>query len=69
MENTKKVRDLVKPQAVNQNYAGTTEQQNLVVPYCSSGYSTSSSGSSCKSGYSSNLWCTSNPNEGDEILF
>ena len=65
----KKVRDLIKPQSPNQAYAGTSEFQNLVIPYCASNYSTNSSGSSCGSGYSDNLWCTSSPTEGDEILF
>ncbi|HMI60057.1 MAG TPA: hypothetical protein VK518_04090 [Puia sp.] len=73
MQTEKKVRDLIKPQRVDQNqFAGESKVQNqsLVVPYCGSGYTTWSDGTvSCASGYSSNLWCTSKPTEGDDLLF
>lgn len=73
MQAEKKFRDLIKPQRVDQEdltVEGKLLKQNLVVPYCASGYSTDGNGGvSCASGYSTNLWCTSKPTEGDDLLF
>jgi len=73
MQSGKKFRDLIKPQRVDQDdLSGDSSvlNQSLVVPYCSSGYSSTGGNSiSCASGYSSNIWCTSKPDEGDDLLF
>ncbi|QJB32209.1 hypothetical protein HF329_13090 [Chitinophaga oryzae] len=65
----KKVRDLIKPQRPELTLKGSSEYRNLVVPYCSSGYSKTSSGVTCSSGYSDNLWCNNKPADNDEVLF
>ena len=72
MEDVKRVRDLIKPQRVDQNdlngNAGSPDG-SLAVPYCASGYSTSGGTSTCASGYSQNYWCISKPSEENEVLF
>lgn len=65
----KKVRDLIKPQRIDLTLVGSNEYRNLVIPYCDKGYSNTSSGRTCESGYSSNAWCVTSPTEGDEVLF
>jgi hypothetical protein len=73
MENVRRLRDLIKPQRIDQNglTGGSASNDSLVVPYCSSGYSKDASGSvHCASGYSTNLWCVSKPSkDDDEVLF
>jgi len=64
MKKINKNRELIKPQLFDQNELN----DDLVTPYCSSGYSTSSSGTSCDSGYSCGIWSVSSPNETDDIL-
>jgi hypothetical protein len=65
MKNEKKVRELIKPQKFDQK----AFNESLAVPYCGSGYTTTGDSTSCSSGYSSNMWCTSSPTEEDEVLF
>jgi len=69
MENQKTLRSLIKPQRIDQHELNTNANNSLVVPYCSSGYSTGTSGTSCSSGYSSNAWCVSSPAPDDDVLF
>ena len=70
MNEQKKVRELIKPQRVDQNEFNGGLNQSLVVPYCASGYSSNPDGSSkCASGYSSNPWCVSSPAPDDDVLF
>ncbi|WDF56223.1 hypothetical protein [Mucilaginibacter sp. KACC 22063] len=68
MNEQKKVRELIKPQRVDQNELNGGLNQSLVVPYCGSGYSSGQT-TSCASGYSSNAWCVSTPTPEDDVLF
>ena len=63
MKNNKKFKELVKPQMFDQN-----EISNNVTPFCSSGYSTTSSGMTCDSGYACGWTSVTSPEEGDDIL-
>jgi len=62
----KKLNVLIKPQKFDQNDL----DDELVVPYCSSGYKKTSSGVTCESGYSRNGWTgvVSSPEDNDDIL-
>jgi len=59
-----KIRDLVESQDKFKEMF-----EAMVTPYCGGGYSSNGSGTGCASGYSSNLWCVSNADESDEVLF
>ncbi|GAA4272634.1 hypothetical protein U6A24_09210 [Aquimarina gracilis] len=63
MKENQKIRELIKPQMFDQSEIN----DNLVTPFCSSGYSSQGSTVQC-SGYSTNLWCVSSPTEEDDIL-
>ncbi|WP_300601934.1 hypothetical protein [Niabella sp.] len=65
-----KMRDLIKPQGNSQEGLDKklVDFKNMVVPYCASGYSSTSGGTACASGYKSNPWCTSKPASEDEVL-
>ncbi|MBE5317736.1 hypothetical protein IM793_01075 [Pedobacter sp. MR2016-19] len=65
MEKKIKIRDLIVKQENSKS-----EFEKMAVPYCNSGYSAGASGgASCASGYSSNLWCVSNADSPEEVLF
>lgn len=64
MNNKIKIRDLIESQEKSKEMFDA-----MVTPYCGSGYSESASGISCASGYSSNLWCESNADDSNEVLF
>jgi len=68
MKDNKKMRvkSLIKPQ----NFDHEELNDELVVPFCSSGYRKTSSGTTCESGYSYNPWggTVSSPEDNDDIL-
>lgn len=72
MQSEKKFRDLIKPQRLDQKDLSDDAShmnQNLVIPYCDGGYSSTSGGVSCPQSYSTNIWCITKPSEGDDLLF
>ena len=66
MKNSKKFKELVKPQMFDQNEISN----GLVTPFCNSSYVVNSSGMTCGSGYACGFWTSvTSPEEGEDILF
>ena len=64
MKNSKKFKELVKPQMFDQSEISN----GLVTPFCNSSYVVNSSGTSCPNGYACGWTSVTSPEEGDDIL-